>query len=189
MASHSRSLYSYSHESVIRGHHVYKAIWTPVVGEILNLQQEIGNSHDLFATTVKKGATIVGRVPREHSKIYWNFLEQGGRITCEVTGRRQLGKGLEVPCVYRFEAEDKKLTNKLKKVFGSIEGRFTHSCPLLTGFFVLVHVIVFQYVLILFDCAHAQIVQCCMCMTSYSVIRTIHLSGIISLTLGTMVSG
>ena len=72
---------------------------------------------------MKKGATIVGGVAKEHSKIYWNFLERGGLITCEVTGRRQLGKGLEVPCVYRF---DKKLTNKLKK---AIEGRFTHSCP------------------------------------------------------------
>ena len=95
MASHSRSLYSYSHKSVIHGHHVYKAIWTPIVGEILNLEQEIWNSHNLFAITVKKGATIVGRVPREHSKIYWNFLQRGGLIRCEVTGRRQLGKGLE----------------------------------------------------------------------------------------------
>ena len=60
----------------------------------------------------------------ESSKIYWNFLERG-LIRREVTGRRQLGKELEVPCVYRFEAEDKKLTNKLKK---AIEGRFTHSC-------------------------------------------------------------
>ena len=121
--------YSHNHESVIRGHHIYKAVWTPVVGEVLVLEQEIGNSHDLFATTVKKGTTIVGRVPREHSKIYWNFLEGGGRITCEVSGRRQLGKGLEVPCVYRFQSEDKKLANKMKKMLGCLERGYIHSCP------------------------------------------------------------
>ena len=55
MASHSRSLYSYYHESVIRSHHVYKAIWTPVIGEVLNLQQEIGNSHDLCNYSEERG--------------------------------------------------------------------------------------------------------------------------------------
>ena len=69
--------YSHDHESVIRGHHIYKAVWTPVVGKVLVLEQEIGNSHDRFATTTKKGNTIVGRAPREHSKMYWNFLEGG----------------------------------------------------------------------------------------------------------------
>ena len=101
------------------------------------------------------------------------FLEQGGRITCEVTGRRQLRKGLEVPCVYRFEAEDKKLTNKLKKVFGSIEGRFTHSCPYWLDFFVLLHVIVFQYVLIYY-----LIVRMRKSYSAASAWRHIQLSGL-----------
>ena len=121
--------YSHDHESVIRGHHIYKAVWTPVIGEVLTLKQKLGNSHNRFATTVKKDTTIVGRVPREHSKIFWNFLEGGGQITCEVTGRRQLGKRLEVSCVYRFRSEDKKLTNKLKKMLGSLERGYVHSCP------------------------------------------------------------
>ena len=32
-------------ESVIRGHHVFKDVWTPRVGEILRIGKEAGNSH------------------------------------------------------------------------------------------------------------------------------------------------
>ena len=33
-------------ESVIRGHHVFKNIWTPRLGEVLLVSQEPGNIHD-----------------------------------------------------------------------------------------------------------------------------------------------
>ena len=35
--------------SVIRGHHVYKSVWTPEVGEELSLVTEDGNEHDKYA--------------------------------------------------------------------------------------------------------------------------------------------
>ena len=38
--------------SVIRGHHVYKSIWTPMVGEELNIAAEDGNEHDRYAIMV-----------------------------------------------------------------------------------------------------------------------------------------
>ena len=44
---------------------------------------------------------IVGRVPKELSKIFRIFMEGGGLIECEVTGRTKRGKGLEVPCMYK----------------------------------------------------------------------------------------
>ena len=34
-------------ESVIRGHHVFKEIWTPRLGEILLVNQEAGNASSL----------------------------------------------------------------------------------------------------------------------------------------------
>ena len=43
---------SHHWESVIHGHHVYKDIWTPFVGEILNVQQEVHNAEDRFAVAV-----------------------------------------------------------------------------------------------------------------------------------------
>ena len=39
-------------ESVIRGHHVFKDVWTPRVGEILRIGNEAGNTHDRRAVAV-----------------------------------------------------------------------------------------------------------------------------------------
>ena len=45
---------AHSWESFIHGHHVYKAFWTPDIGEILECRQERGNSEDLYTISVKK---------------------------------------------------------------------------------------------------------------------------------------
>ena len=47
----------HSWESVICGHHAYKAIWIPDIGEIL----------DFYAISMVKDDTIVGHVPHEKS--------------------------------------------------------------------------------------------------------------------------
>ena len=39
----------YTMESVVRGHHVYKSIWYPLLGEQLRLEIEEGNGHDRYA--------------------------------------------------------------------------------------------------------------------------------------------
>ena len=55
----------YVMESAVRGHHVYKSVWHPVLGEQLTLERENSNSHDRHAVSVMKDGTIVGHVPRE----------------------------------------------------------------------------------------------------------------------------
>ena len=98
-------------ESVIRGHHVFKNIWTPRLGEVLLVKQEAGNTHDRRAVALLKAdRTVVGHVPREFSRVFWHFLSHGGKISCEVTGRRKYSKGLEVPCVYQFLGSEKIIT-------------------------------------------------------------------------------
>ena len=93
-------------DSSVRGHHVYKAVWEPVVGQILQVRAEEGNVQDRFAVATLLDDVIVGHVPREYSRIAWYFLQHGGRITCEITGRRKRSeiedKGLVVPCLYTF---------------------------------------------------------------------------------------
>lgn len=106
----------YTQEGVIRGHHIYKRIWTPFIGEELSLQQERTNRHDYFAVTVMRDGSVVGRVPREFSHAYWTFMEDGGRIKCEVTGQRKRGKGLELPCVYKFDGSVSQI-EELKKSY------------------------------------------------------------------------
>ena len=104
-------------DSVVRGHHVYKTIWTPFLGEILTAIAEPGNSHDRHAVCVKKEGhgEIVGHVPRELSRTVWHFLMHGGQLTGEVNGRRKLGNGLEVPCVYKFTGS-RKLVKRMEQL-------------------------------------------------------------------------
>ena len=38
-------------DSFIRGYHVYKDIWVPIIGEVLFCEQEPGNEEDRFAVS------------------------------------------------------------------------------------------------------------------------------------------
>ena len=111
---------TYSVESVVRGHHVYKLTWTPVMGEKLGTRQEDGNLHDKYAVCAMKNEVTVGHVPREISKTSWHFIQHGGEMKCEVIGNRKHsstpGKGLEVPCKYHFHGKAP-LIRKLTKLF------------------------------------------------------------------------
>ena len=92
-----------------------------MIGEILEVQREPENEHDRRAVCLLKSGTIVGHVPREIFRIFWFFLGHGGRISCEVTGRRKHGKGLEVPCVYTITGRDKMIV-KMKEMVSAKSG-------------------------------------------------------------------
>ena len=70
-------------------------------------------SHNHFAVCMKRGKLIVDDVAREISRKVLYFLRHGGQSTCEVTGWRKRGNGLEVPYVYCFVAKQR-LIKKLK---------------------------------------------------------------------------
>ena len=53
----------------------------------------------------EKGERFVDHVPMELLQPVYHFLKHGGCVTCEVTGKRKRGHGLEFPCVYRFGAK------------------------------------------------------------------------------------
>ena len=119
-------------ESVVRGHHIYKKVWTPTLGEILKVFPEPCNKHDRYAVCVKKEDAIVGHVPREQAKPVRHFLLHGGQVTCEVTGRRKLGNGLEVPCVYKFQGREKlvrRMQELITKQSSSPRVSMSYSCP------------------------------------------------------------
>ena len=86
------------HETVIRGHHIYKSVWSPTLGEIVSVDREHGNTHDSHAVCLLQGGSIIGHAPRELAEYFCFFLGHGGTITREVTVSRIHGKGLEVPC-------------------------------------------------------------------------------------------
>ena len=72
--------------SCVRGYYVYKDIWDPVVGEMLNCEHKDRNPQDPYAVSVKKVGTTVGHVPRVISCICTLFLRCGGVIKATVTG-------------------------------------------------------------------------------------------------------
>ena len=59
---------------VIHGCHVYKAVSTPEIDEIL----QWGNPKDSYAVNITKDNTIVGNVPCEESRVMWYFIEHDG---------------------------------------------------------------------------------------------------------------
>ena len=99
-------------DSAIRGFHIYRSTWTPVLHEQLITSQEHGNAEDRFAVAVSKvdastaTPSIVGHLPREISRVCWYFLEHDGEIFCTVTGSKRRSPlvqgGLEIPCILRF---------------------------------------------------------------------------------------
>ena len=95
--------HAYVMDSCIRGYHVYKDDWIPVIGEELQCARELDNRRDRYAM---KDGTTVGHLPAKISIPSSLFLSSGGRITCTVTGRRKysnnLEQGLEIPCRVTF---------------------------------------------------------------------------------------
>ena len=63
--------------SYITGHHLYKNIWTPVLGEIWNCHPDIGNVYDDFTVkVVNNEGTTIGHVPRELAEELSVFLRR-----------------------------------------------------------------------------------------------------------------
>ena len=81
-------------------------IWAPVTEKHLTYTQERTNVHDIYAVAVKKGADVVGHVPRSISYLWCFFLGRGITLECEITERRfsvdLLQQGLEVLCKLIF---------------------------------------------------------------------------------------
>ena len=76
-------------DSVVRGHHVYKNIWSSMLGEELQCIREMGNVHDLYAVgIVKTGTGTVDHLPKKISTPCHLFLKKGENILCMITGRR-----------------------------------------------------------------------------------------------------
>ncbi len=68
MANQDTSDLVHTLDSVVCGHHVYKRIWTPNVGEQLQLRPEEDNERDPRAMAVLKHGIIVGHLPRKMAR-------------------------------------------------------------------------------------------------------------------------
>ena len=91
-------------DSCICGYHVYNEIWTAVFWEVLITERELHNVAYHYAVAVKKhSGETVGNLPRIILRLCSMFIDQGGDITCVVTGSRRYSSDL-VQGVWKFPA-------------------------------------------------------------------------------------
>ena len=63
-------------------------------------EREFGNVVDRYAVGVHKSdGSLVCHLPRKISTLCAIFLRRGGSINCEVTGRRQYSRDLEMQSI------------------------------------------------------------------------------------------
>lgn len=106
-------------DAFVMGHHVYKKIWTPSVGEELDTAMEPDNVKDKYAVAVyQKGKrVIIGHLPLgqagKFAKTIFYFLKacKDNRCKIIVTAKKAVNKndelGMKVPCRLEFSAEEK----------------------------------------------------------------------------------
>ena len=99
-------------KTVIRGHHVYKSIWTPLIGQVLIAKPDERREaldYDKYSIGIFKRSeegtttlTLVGHVPVELSKLLNQFWKAGtgNGIYVEITGKRKREVGLVVPAKF-----------------------------------------------------------------------------------------
>ena len=81
---------TYSFLCGIRGFHVYKEVWKPILGERLNLSHERKNLYHRYAIAAYKrlpgrfADSIIGHLPREIPRRTLFFLLRGGLAVAEV---------------------------------------------------------------------------------------------------------
>lgn len=126
-------------KTAIRGHHVYKETWTPVLGEVLSCEKDDraeASEYDSNAvgvyTSVKSAngadARLVGHVPIQLSRLIATFLKasQENTVSVEVCGKRKRELGLIVPGIYLCRTKSKACARILQEELTRIRDKYTH---------------------------------------------------------------
>ena len=116
-------------ESCVQGHHIYKEVWNPVVGEVPLCERELHKAADQYSVAITKGGVVIGHLPCKISRLCSLFLWRGGTIDCLVTGVRRYSVdlpqgGLEVPCTLLLKAKPK----EIEKIKGTHRGSSKNLC-------------------------------------------------------------
>ena len=98
--------------TIIRGHHVYKNIWTSSLGQVLLAKPQL---------------ELVGHAPVELSRLLNHFLKAhvGNSIYVEVTGKRKREVGLVVPAKFSARTKSTRTAKILDEQLDRIKEKFT----------------------------------------------------------------
>ncbi|KAJ7387573.1 hypothetical protein OS493_000907 [Desmophyllum pertusum] len=124
-------------ESSVRGYHEYFKYATVVVGDVLHCEVEENNQYDKYAVAIKSESNqTVGHVPIELSKLFCEFLADGGSLEAECIGHRfnaGQGKGLEIPVDYRLIGNKRYLKILVRKLSEDLSVSAMRKCTTSQG--------------------------------------------------------
>ena len=92
--THIKMVRSPGNEVDIKGHHIYKDVWSPVIGEILQVEMEPDKLVHKYAVCVRKDGKVVGRLKKRlmgrYAKTIFYFLrgDPFSKCTAKFVGPR-----------------------------------------------------------------------------------------------------
>lgn len=127
-------------DTIIRGSHVYKSVWTPVVDEILECEKDtraeaeeqdenaIGAYKPPTGTKQPNSKTLAGHVPIELSRLLNNFLgaNPDNKLFAKVTGKRKREIGLVVPAKFSAVTTELRIAEVLERELSSKAMKYSH---------------------------------------------------------------
>ena len=127
--------YEMKFKAAIRGHHVYKATWSPVINEVLICRKdnrEEAQEYDSNAVGVYKDIAerddleLAGHVPVELSRVLVGFLasNESNSLPVQVCGKRKREVGLVIPGCYNARTSRKKIADILSTEIKNIKERY-----------------------------------------------------------------
>ena len=138
VAAKFEMFYSVDFETVIRGHHIYKSVWKPCDGEMLNcVKDKRGEAmeYDKNAIGVYRTPSeseqkmLVGHVPIELSSLMNNFLKanDSNKLVAKVSGKRKREVGLVVPAKFKALTKEYRLAKILVTSSFRLAKKNTHT--------------------------------------------------------------
>ena len=137
VAAKFEMFYSVDFETVIRGHHIYKSVWKPCDGEMLNYVKEkrgeaMGydkNAIGVYRTlSESEQKMLVGHVPIELSSLMNNFFKANysNKLVTKVSGKRKREVGLVVPAKFKALTKEHRLAKILDEQLQTRKEKYTH---------------------------------------------------------------
>ena len=128
-------VYKLNFETVIRGHHVYKAVWSPEIGKKLECYEDTRkeakdydkHSVGIFKLSSKEGKkTLVRHIPVELSSLidYFLKIQETNRVIAEVTGKRKREVGLAVPAKFTASTMNRRFAHVLDSELNSKKEKY-----------------------------------------------------------------
>ena len=113
---------SFEFDNCVRGHHIYKDVWTPVVNDGLNYRREEENVSDPYTVAIIKSGNIVGHTPCWMSTACSLFIQKGSAVAFPIAALSSSVHQLYFPQLavvavntfptYTFAASSSALDNK-----------------------------------------------------------------------------